>query len=84
MPYIPQAICVKCRTPFKPEKNEVAAHVYSEKGYYYSIWADLWKCPKCGAEIIIGFGKNPFIHNYQTDQKQPELKHPTREFQVNL
>jgi len=34
----------------------------------YKIWyADLWKCPNCKNEIIVGFGWNPVAEHFQND-----------------
>jgi len=34
----------------------------------YQIWdADLWKCPKCGYEIVTGFGQHPIAEHWQKD-----------------
>ena len=34
----------------------------------YKIWyADLWKCPNCKNEIIVGFGCAPVAEHFQKD-----------------
>ncbi|MCK5607061.1 hypothetical protein KAR91_34575 [Candidatus Pacearchaeota archaeon] len=72
MPYIPKAICVKCKAEYKADKNGVVVHAVTGSGYYYSIFCDKWVCSGCGHAILIGFGKQPFIMNYQTmDGKIP-------------
>ena len=40
------------------KKNGVEVHFGSIKAEYTShVNADLWECPKCGDEIITGWGK---------------------------
>jgi len=42
----------------------------------YKIWsADKWKCPKCGIEIVIGFGDEAIAEHYQTDHFDHVVKH---------
>jgi hypothetical protein len=32
----------------------------------YKVWiGDLWKCPSCGHELIVGVGKEPLREHYQ-------------------
>lgn len=34
----------------------------------YKAWhGDLWACPTCGAEIIVGVAGEPFAEHYQLD-----------------
>lgn len=82
MPFIPRAVCVRCKIPLTPEKNGVVMHAYSGR-YYYSIDADLWKCPKCGTEIIVGFANQPFNMNFESEYKKPKLKNRV-EYEVKL
>lgn len=72
MPYIPKAVCEKCRVPLQPYKNDVTCHCYSAAvRWYYSISADLWKCPLCGIEVITGFATKPFKMNFETNNEKP-------------
>ena len=58
-------VCVKCQTEMKPETNGVGVLDIADFGPY-KIWdADKWKCPKCGIEVIIGFGEQAIAHHYQ-------------------
>jgi hypothetical protein len=67
---MPRPICVKCQTDFRPHNNDVVAIETMNGGEDYKAWcADLWKCPSCGEEIIIGFGKDAFAEHYQNDFK---------------
>ena len=54
--------CVECETDFRPEKNGVWLVEVASFGPY-KIWhADLWKCPKCGKEIISGYSTHSTEH----------------------
>lgn len=63
-------VCVKCETELRPEKNGVGLLDYYRPSDEvepkpYQIWdADLWKCPVCGIEIVVGFGDNPIDAHY--------------------
>ena len=63
-------ICAKCGKELKCKKNEVIVEelVLSDSS---RIWeADLWKCPKCGIEIITGFGLAPIAEHFQKDYQK--------------
>ena len=48
-------VCVKCEVEMRAEKNGVIV-VDIEHETVTQFWsADLWRCPKCDAEIVIGF-----------------------------
>ena len=55
-----KAVCSQCLVEFQPEKNGVyVIETYMGDSYMpYKVYAgDLWKCPKCGHEIIIGLSQ---------------------------
>jgi hypothetical protein len=61
-------ICAKCERFFKPKKNGVAF----EEGYGdgtrrpYKLWlGDLWECPNCEAQVIVGTGASPVVHAHE-------------------
>ena len=63
-------ICAKCRVFFRCKENEV---IIEEGGSGpddpYRVWmADLFECPRCGAEVVSGFGQAPVAH-----YRQPEF-----------
>lgn len=74
-----KALCVKCETEFKIERNGVVvAEMFQENTKVYRLWfADLWKCPVCGAEIINGYGQEPIAEHFQADL--PLMIHEYRE-----
>jgi len=54
-----EAICVKCGNEYRCKKNGVSIE-YNRNGaavYYRS--ADLYQCPSCGHEIILGIADTP-------------------------
>ena len=63
-------ICVKCKIEYRPEKNGVVVEYMASFGSYQLFFADLHKCPKCGDEIIAGFGQSSFAEHYQSDYKE--------------
>lgn len=48
-----KAICVQCKIEMKCKKNEVTVARVGSCNFRYG---DLWECPKCKKEIVIGFG----------------------------
>lgn len=80
-------VCVKCDCELRPETNGVGVLDMVERGreqgkdatfvHYepYELYdADLWKCPKCGMEVVGGFGYNPISAHYEADF-QKMIKH---------
>ena len=61
-------VCVTCQVELHPEHNGVGVLDIANFGPV-DIWdADLWKCPKCGIEIVSGFGNNPISSHYKGDE----------------
>lgn len=69
---MPKPVCVSCRVFFRPEKNgfrwtegmpfgdNKLKPIGDAKWTPYKTWvSDKWKCPGCGAEIIVGHSSNP-------------------------
>ncbi len=57
-------VCVACHVELRPEKNGTIVIEMASFGPY-KIWdADTWKCPKCGIEIVAGFGKVPIREDH--------------------
>jgi len=66
-------MCVKCGKQLKCKKNEVIVEE-SADNCSYRIWeADLWKCPKCGTEIIAGFGSEPMAEHFEKDYRYQQV-----------
>jgi len=51
----------------RPERNGVGVLDMADFGAYELFDADLWKCPKCGIEVVGGFAHNPISAHYETD-----------------
>lgn len=63
-------VCRTCNCELWPEKNGVGVLDLADYGPYELFDADLWKCPKCGLEIVGGFGFSPIsAHNKSDFQK---------------
>ena len=64
-------VCVKCECELRPETCGVGTLDMfnpSDKPepQPYQMWdSDLYKCPKCGYEIMAGFGDNPIAHHWE-------------------
>ena len=80
-------VCVKCECEMRPERNGVGVVDYfnpSDKPdpQPYAVWdADLWKCPKCGIEVMVGFGANA-ISNHHEEKFQWHIERYQRFSQI--
>ena len=57
-------VCTKCCCELHPETNGVGVLDTNDNGAYELWVADLWKCPKCGLEVVGGFGYDPVSARY--------------------
>lgn len=79
-------ICVKCECELRPDENGVGLLDMfnpSDKPdpQPYQIWdADLYKCPKCGYEVVVGFGNNAVAHHFDPDE---ELERQVFRYEAN-
>ena len=62
---MPKIVCVECEIELKPEENGILLIEFASFGAYKAWYADLWKCPKCGTEIVSGFGNSPIMEHFQ-------------------
>lgn len=85
---MPKPICVPCRRFFRPHRNGRTFVEAKPKGggmappgleapeawEPYKLWmGDLWRCPGCGSEIIVGVGLEPISQDFHPDfEKQIE------------
>ena len=58
-------VCVKCEVEMRPEKNDVGVLDMADFGPYKLWSADKYKCPKCGYEIVVGFGDDRIAEHYE-------------------
>jgi len=55
-------VCVGCQCEMIPAQNDIRVVSVWGKSELEEIWcADLLKCPKCQARVIVGFGASPII-----------------------
>ena len=64
---MPKNICVKCEVEFKPFENGViVAEMFQNNTALYRLWsADLWQCPKCGYQIVSGYGNHAYAEHFE-------------------
>jgi len=61
-------VCRTCQVDLRPERNGVGVLDMADFGPV-DLWdADLWKCPKCGLEVVSGFGNNPISSHYVKEE----------------
>ena len=60
-------VCKKCNCELRPETNGVGLLDMADYGPYELYNADLWKCPKCGIEIVGGFAMEPISRHWESD-----------------
>lgn len=51
-------VCIKCQIELRPKENGVLAVSMASFGAYEVYEADIWHCPGCGWEGILGFGSD--------------------------
>ena len=60
-------VCAACQTEMHPERNGVGVVDYADYGPV-NLWeADLWECPKCHIQIVVGFGDYPISSHIEDD-----------------
>ena len=52
-------VCVPCGQELRCKKNHVAVEVARSPDARKLAYGDLWKCPDCDYQIVMGLGK-PF------------------------
>ena len=64
---MPKMVCVKCEVEFRVRKHGVKVfEMCNENQDIYKIWnTNKWRCPKCGVEVIAGFGSMPIVEHYE-------------------
>jgi hypothetical protein len=64
----PGYACAACLTILRPRKNDVCVCITFEGGKPYQLWqADLWECPDCGNQVILGYGQEAWAEHFQPD-----------------
>lgn len=81
--------CLKCRVLLVPVRNGVnveegrplreGAKEGGDPAHWgpYKLWkADYSKCPKCGFQLIHGFGRHPIAEHFMLNYEDQKLKFP--------
>lgn len=82
-------VCVPCQRFYRPKTNGLSFIEGMPTGNGvqpglrdpenwkpYKLWmGDLWACPDCGAEIVVGAGQRPVAEHYQPDFQQQVTAH---------
>jgi hypothetical protein len=81
-------ICMTCRVFYRPHRNGVffTEGMPTGNGEWrpYKIWVgDLWKCWKCGHEIISGVGRNPIRVQHEPDFNHTQEVLGAKEIVIN-
>lgn len=80
-------VCWACGIELRPKKNGVAMIEMASFGPA-AIWdADLWHCPDCGVEIVVGFAQEPWCRStgprFLAQLTTTEVTRRTRRFWLN-
>lgn len=71
---MPNPVCVKCQLEMRPKLNGVGLLELATPNRPYQIWSsDLFKCPRCNYEILIGYAEVPTHHSDERFMKQIEF-----------
>ena len=58
--------CAQCLTQFRPRENDVCVHITMSDDRPYQLWqADLWECPDCGCQVLLGFGQKHWAAHFE-------------------
>lgn len=62
-----QPVCVKCQVSMQPDINGVVVvEMSNNPPQPYRFWnADMWKCPRCGVQIVKGFCEEPVMEHFE-------------------
>jgi len=77
---MPKPVCPACQCFYRPKQNgfsfvegmpDGSAHNIRgkrspESWRPYKLWnGDLWECPDCGAQVVVGCAPQPIAEHYQ-------------------
>jgi len=60
-------VCIGCQVELRPKKNSVLVCSRTKFGPTAIWYADLWKCIRCGNEVIMGFGILPIVYHHEPE-----------------
>jgi hypothetical protein len=55
-------VCVKCQIELRPQRNGVGVLDMAKDEPYQLCEADMYRCPGCGFEVVIGFARTGWEH----------------------
>ncbi len=74
---MPAPVCVSCLKFMKPRTNGIIVEermpthrpdpTQTDWGPYKLWEADLWQCPRCKQQIIMGWGRQAFAEHHEDD-----------------
>ena len=71
---MPRAVCLRCHKFLRIKKNGVVIEEgLPNRGAWkpHKLWmGDLWRCPECGVEVVMGFGLNPLSEHFMPDYER--------------
>lgn len=90
-------ICVPCARFFRPKKNgyyfiegmprgsgALPGNLTPELWTHYKLWVgDLYECPGCGTQTIVGVPSRPLAEHYQPDFEENVAHFNGGQFRVN-
>lgn len=72
-------VCVKCQCFLSCKKNSVTVVEMASFGPA-ALWrADMWECPQCGYQTIVGFGVGPIAEHYEKERFEAFLSSAKKE-----
>jgi len=60
-------VCVRCQRELRCKENQVGALLMDGNAPDVLHDADLWECPGCGFEVVLGFGRAPMAYGAERD-----------------
>lgn len=60
-------VCVSCEIEMRPKQNGVVLVEAATHGFLSLHQADLWHCPTCGIEAIIGVANDALYNHWEGD-----------------
>ncbi len=68
-------VCVKCTVEMTPAKNDFLVEEMSDTEHSYRVWStDLYRCPACRMEVVIGFAPEPWGEYWQENYAKKTLQ----------
>jgi hypothetical protein len=63
---MPRVVCTACGRRLRLIRVGVKCVEDDDAGRPYKLWyADLWRCPECGVEVLAGFGTRPVSERHE-------------------